>query len=267
MAGGENFPVASRLLPPRLRRDLTALYGFARLADEIGDTVEGDRLAKLDWLEHDVGRAFEGAALHPLLQLLQPVIAEHRLPEGPFLRLIEANRRDQRQAVYESWDDLLDYCSLSANPVGELVLGVLDAATPELVERSDAVCTALQLVEHWQDVREDAVRGRVYLPQPLIRGAGLTRELLSGHSPGPAGPAVVAEACGRAWNLLRAGPALVAALDGPGRIAVAGFVGGGRAALAALAKARYDVWTRTPKASRGAQVRAGLLVLIEARRR
>ena len=160
----ENFPVALRWLPAQLRRDLLALYGFARLADDLGDEVEGDRLACLDALERDLERAFEGTARHPLLRRLTPTLRAHSLPREPFRSLIEANRRDQKVHRYETFDALLGYCALSANPVGHLVLHVAGAATSENLELSDAICTALQIVEHLQDVAEDQAAGRVYLP-------------------------------------------------------------------------------------------------------
>src|ERR1700722_12300325 len=123
-ATGENFPVASRVLGAELRAHLLALYGFARLVDELGDCAPGDRLAALDWLESELDRAYAGTAGHPLLARLTPTLRECALPREPFVRLIEANRLDQRKSRYETWGELRDYCSLSANPVGELVLGV-----------------------------------------------------------------------------------------------------------------------------------------------
>ncbi len=231
-AGGENFPVAARALSRRHRRGLLAVYGFARLADEIGDELEGDRLAALDWLEGELDRAYVGQARHPLLQTLQEALAEHPLPRGPFVRLIEANRVDQRVSRYETWEQLVGYCELSANPAGELVLGVFSLATPARIELSDRVCTALQLIEHLQDLGEDQARGRMYIPeQDRARfdssQAGL-RE-------------TVAFEAGRARELLAAGPALVASVPGRAKLAVAAFVAGGEAAIMEIERARYDV--------------------------
>jgi squalene synthase HpnC len=163
-AAGENFPVASLLLPRRARAHLLAIYGFARLTDELGDAAPGDRPAALDELEADLDRAFEGRAEHPLLVRLQRTVRECDLPRDPFARLIEANRVDQRVSRYETWEQLRAYCALSADPVGELVLRVLGAATPARIALSDSICTALQLTEHCQDVAEDQAAGRVYLP-------------------------------------------------------------------------------------------------------
>src|SRR6516225_2958369 len=164
-APGENFSVASIALGRDNRRHLTAIYGYARLVDQIGDAVEGDRRAALAAFETDLSRLFEGSSpAHPVLLRLEPTVRELDLPRGPFDRLIEANRRDQEVAVYETFDELVAYCDVSANPVGELVLHVFGAATPDRIALSDRVCTALQLAEHWQDVAEDRAAGRVYLP-------------------------------------------------------------------------------------------------------
>ena len=121
----ENFPVASLLFPRRLRPHLRAIYGFARLVDILGDEVEGDRLAALDELEREVDACYCGEPTWPVMQVLQPTIREFSLPREPFVRLIEANRMDQRITAYERWADLKWYCVHSADPCGRLVLGVL----------------------------------------------------------------------------------------------------------------------------------------------
>ena len=122
----------------------------------------------------DLDRAYDGRAEHPLLQRVSTVVRELSLPREPFVRLIEANRQDQVVSRYATWDELMRYCELSANPVGELVLYVFDAATPERIGWSDAVCTGLQLAEHWQDVGEDYERGRIYLPAEDMARFGVT---------------------------------------------------------------------------------------------
>ena len=164
LAARENFTVASLLVGRATRGHLTAIYGYARLVDQLGDEIEGDRNAALDAFEQDLHRVFDGGPRHPLLLRLRATVRACGMPREPFLRLIEANRRDQRQPVYETFDELVDYCDLSANPVGELVLYVFGGATKERIELSDRICTALQLAEHWQDVGEDFRRGRIYLP-------------------------------------------------------------------------------------------------------
>ena len=167
-AADENFPVALRLLPGRYRAHLTAVYGFARSADDMGDEASPDeRLALLDELEADLGRLYQPggeAPRLPVIRALAPAVAQCAIPAQPFLDLIQANRQDQVVTRYQTFDELLAYCRLSANPVGRIVLHVFGAATPPRERLSDLVCTALQLAEHWQDVAEDLRAGRVYLP-------------------------------------------------------------------------------------------------------
>ena len=164
-AAGENFPVGSVLFPRALRPHIRALYCYARFVDEVGDSFEGDRLAALDELEREVDAAFEGRATWPVLRNVEPTIREFDLPREPFLRLIEANRMDQRITEYATWDELKNYCVHSADPCGRLVLGVLRRlGEPEIIAASDSVCTGLQLVNFFQDVPRDLELGRVYLP-------------------------------------------------------------------------------------------------------
>ena len=240
-AEGENFPVALFLLSRPQRAHLMAIYGFARLCDELGDSATGDRLAQLDWLESDLDRAFAGAAQHPLLQKLTPSLHALDLPRAPFAALVEANRRDQTKTRYASWPELADYCVHSANPVGRLVLHVFGAATPERFALSDQVCTALQLAEHCQDVGEDFRAGRVYLPADDMARFGATEADLAKPSASPALREVLRFEVARARDLFASGRALVRTLNGRARLAVAGFIAGGRAALDAIERAQFDV--------------------------
>jgi squalene synthase HpnC len=262
LAARENFTVASLLVGRRARAHLTAIYGYARLVDQLGDEVEGDRLAILDAFEQDLHRVFDGEPHHPLLRRLVPTVRECSLPREPFLRLIEANRSDQRQQTYETFDDLVDYCNLSANPVGELVLHVFGAATTERIAISDRVCTALQLAEHWQDVGEDFRRGRIYLPAEDRRRFGVEADGLGAASASPALRELVEFETTRARRLLDEGAALVGTLRGRARIAVAGYVGGGRATFDAIERAGFDVLRGTPRATRTQKARRSLETLL-----
>ncbi|MCW3069331.1 MAG: putative phytoene synthase [Solirubrobacterales bacterium] len=266
-APGENFPVASRVLPRAVRAHLLAIYGFARLVDELGDSASGDRLAALDWLEEDLDRAFEGRAEHPLLATLTPTLRACGLPREPFARLIEANRVDQRVSTYDTWEQLRGYCALSADPVGELVLGVLGMATPERVALSDSICTALQLTEHCQDVAEDLAGGRVYLPrEDLERFGCTTADLAAEHAGGPLRDVLAFEVT-RARRLLADGAPLIGELRGRARLAVAAFSAGGRSALDAIERARYDVLPGPPRPSSGRRALALAATIIESGRR
>src|SRR5437773_2239435 len=227
----ENFPVASLLFPRRLRPHLHAVYGFARLVDILGDEVEGDRLAALDELERELDACYGGEPTWPVMRALQPTIREFDLPREPFLRLIEANRIDQRVSEYETWVDLRFYCMHSADPVGRLVLGLLRRADdPELVAASDDVCTGLQLVNFLQDVPRDLALGRIYLPAEDRRRFGVT-EL---DRPSEPLRRLLQFEAGRARGLLSAGEPLGRRLGGRTGRAVTACARGGLAAVEAL---------------------------------
>jgi squalene synthase HpnC len=241
-AGAENFPVASRLAGRGAAAHLLAIYGFARLVDDLGDAAEGDRLALLDHVEDQIDAIFGGEAVeHPLLGRLAATVEACRLPIDPFKRLVQANRQDQLVSRYETFDELLGYCRLSAAPVGELVLHVFGAATPQRVALSDRICAGLQVVEHLQDVAEDYAMGRVYLPQEDLRRFGCAEEELGAPETGPALRHLVAYEAQRTRALLSGGAPLVAELPGRARLCVAGFLAGGRSALRALERGGFDV--------------------------
>jgi squalene synthase HpnC len=285
-AADENFPVAPFFLPRAWRDDLMAVYGYARLVDDIGDgdlapggadarhlgvgpEQAGDRLALLDAFETDLRRVFDlsgDAPRHPLLRALRPAVARCSLTPEPFLGLIAANRQDQLVRRYETYDDLLAYCELSANPVGRLVLGITGTASPERLRRSDAVCTGLQIVEHLQDVAEDLARDRIYLPVEDMKRFHITEADLAAPTAGASVRALIAYEAQRARALLDEGIGLVGSVDGRLRLLLAGFVGGGRAALAAIAAAGHDVLPEPPRATRPRLLREVGTVLRRARR-
>jgi squalene synthase HpnC len=243
----ENFPVASFLFPRRLRPHLRAVYGFARLVDILGDEIEGDRLTALSELEREVEACYSGKPSWPVLLVLQPTIREFALPREPFLRLIEANRTDQRVSEYETWDDLREYCRHSADPVGRLVLGLLRlGGDRELVAASDDVCTGLQLVNFLQDVPRDLELGRVYLPAEDRRRFEVT-EL---DRPSAELIELLRYEAARARGLLAAGRFLRVRIGGRVGRAVGLFARGGLAALDALETAEWDVFTQRPRPSR-----------------
>jgi squalene synthase HpnC len=265
-ATSENFPVANRLLPSGVRDDLLAIYGFARLVDDAGDEAPGDRLDLLDDLDRDLERAFQPTETpaNPLIAALGPTIVNHSLPIEPFRRLIEANRRDQEIHRYRTFDDLVGYCALSADPVGELVLRVFEAATPQRIALSNRVCTGLQLVEHWQDVAEDYRRGRVYLPAEDLKRFGVAEHELGGSIATPAFKRLMAFEVTRARRLLAEGAPLIRTLSGRPALAVAAFVAGGRSALAAIERAEFDVLASRPRP--GAALRVYQLMATLVRR-
>ena len=188
------------------------------------------------------------------MRALQPTIRACDLPREPFLRLIEANRIDQRVAEYETWDELKGYCVHSADPVGRLVLGVVGRTEPALVALSDDVCTGLQLVNFLQDVPRDLALGRVYLPAEDRRRFGVT-ELAEPNE--PLRRLLEFEAV-RARGLLGSGEELGRRLGGRVGRGVALFARGGLAALEALERADWDVFTQRPRPSRARLALAAL---------
>ena len=269
--------MALRLLPGRYRRRLEAVYGFARAVDDMGDEAPpGERARLLDALEADLGRLyqFQDPALHEgpagdpvpapasspgpaeagpqigVVRALAPVVGACAIPQQVFADLIRANRQDQVVSRYPAFSDLVDYCQLSANPVGRIVLHVFGAATPERMILSDRVCTALQLAEHWQDVAEDFRAGRIYLPGEDLERFGVAESDLAAATAGPQLRALMAFEVERARQLLDEGAPLVGNLRGSARVAVAGYVAGGRAALTAITNAGHDVLCATHKPRR-----------------
>jgi squalene synthase HpnC len=257
-ASGENFPVALRLLPRAHRRHLFNLYCFARLTDDLGDEARDPaqddaalRLRLLDEMTADVERIYRGeTASSPVMRAMAGTVRECGVPARPLLDLIQANRQDQQVTRYATFAELCRYCELSANPVGQVVLYIFGAATPERIALSDRICTALQLAEHWQDVAEDLGNGRIYLPAEDLERYGCTEADLARPSAGPAVRELIAFETDRARALLDEGAPLVGTLHGAARLAVAGYVAGGRAALAAIRKQRHDVLRGTPRPRR-----------------
>jgi squalene synthase HpnC len=222
------------------------VYGFARLVDNLGDEAEGDRGALLDQLE----RELEGSPRTDIMRRLHATISDRRLPLDPFRRLIEANRRDQARRRYETWEELREYCTYSADPVGRLVLGIYGRANEaELMAMSDAVCTGLQLVNFVQDPPRDLALGRVYLPQQDLRRFGVGDDELAGPLT-PAIAGLLRFEGERARALLERGLPLRRALGGRPGLAVALYARGGLAALAALERAGWDVFSGRPAPSR-----------------
>lgn len=237
----ENFPVAVRVLPAQVREQLLATYRFARHVDDLGDEAPGDRETQLRAVLDDVHRLYAGGSPRdPDVAGMRVVRQRSDVPQDCLLRLVEANLRDQEVVRYQTFEDLLDYCRLSANPVGEVVLRIFGAATPERIALSDRVCTALQLLEHWQDIGEDHRRGRVYLPKVDLQRFGVGESDLGARTASPPLRSLVAFETERAAAWLGAGAPLVSTLRGWARLAVSGYVAGGRAAAARLRRARYD---------------------------
>jgi squalene synthase HpnC len=265
-ARGENFPVASWLFPARLRPHLMNVYGFARLTDDIGDEAQGDRLALLDWLTSEVDALYGGRpGTHPLMRRLASTIRGFDLPRGPFDRLIEANRRDQRVHRYQTFEEIAAYCSLSANPVGELVLRIAGACTPERLALSDATCTGLQLVEFWQDLGEDAAKGRLYIPLEDMERFGYTVDDLLQNKTDERFLALMKFEAARTRDLLVRGRTLARTLPGRIGFAVRLFTAGGLAGLDDLERRGFDTFGSSAHASRSRRFLMAVRELVRGR--
>ncbi len=269
-AAAENFPVALRMLPRRYRDHLMAVYSFARTVDDIGDEApEDQRLGLLAGLSEDLERLYADPPgdepAHPAVRGLASVVTQCAIPMRPFRDLVAANEQDQVVFRYQTFDDLLGYCELSANPVGQIVLYVFGCHTAERAGLSDAVCSALQVIEHLQDVAEDYRAGRIYLPLDDLRGHGCSEHDLAAPVASARLRGLVAAEAERAAALLTTGAPLVGQLGGAARVAVAGYLAGGRAALAALARARYDVLAAPVRPSKRRTAAAFASTLVRGR--
>lgn len=246
----ENFPVASVLLPARLRPAVAAIYWFARSADDFadeGDDPPAERLAQLDGYRAELDRIDAGRAPHsPRFVDLAAVIRRHGLPVGAFRDLLDAFSQDVRTGRYGTFADVLDYCRRSANPIGRLMLHLFDAASPGTLTRSDAICTALQLVNFWQDVALDWRKGRIYLPQDEMARFGVSEGHLAEARADEAWQRLMSFQTERARALLESGAPLARTL--PGRIGweLRLVVQGGLRILERIDRARGDVFRRRP---------------------
>jgi squalene synthase HpnC len=252
----ENFPVALRVLPRGPRTHLAAVYDVARVIDDLGDDAPGDRVAQLEAFAADLATIWAGGTPRaPVLRRLAGTVHACDLAREPFDRLIRANIMDQRVTRYPTLDDLLGYCALSADPVGRLVLAVFGVSTPRRVAWSDRICTALQLVEHWQDVAEDRRAGRIYLPLDDLARFGVAETDLDAQPSTPALRDLVAFEADRARQMLLGGLPLLGELRGWARLAVTGYVAGGLAAIDGLRRAGWEVLPGSPGVRRSDLVR------------
>ena len=271
----ENFTVGSWLLPKEMLKHIYALYSYCRSVDDIGDEdlqesigdlcschpddnsstnrlhqVEDSktcrRLCLLDQWESKLKSCYSGTPQHPVFVSLQRTIDEFNLPIDPFLKLIEANRMDQYTHRYSTYEQLLDYCDHSANPVGRLFLGIFGYRDVELNELSDAICTALQLTNFWQDVSRDYLRDRIYIPREDWIRFGCNENDFGPGAPSKNYRDMMRFQSARTMELYRRGSILADRLDGRVKLDVALFLKGGIAVLETIKRQHYDVFTKRP---------------------
>lgn len=244
----ENFPILSPFVSPRMRLALARIYSFARMTDDLGDEgsdTPAERLAALERWEQALVAALSdeaAPAVHPVLRGLAWTVREHGLPSGPFHALIAANRLDQLRARYGSYRELLEYCALSANPVGRIVIALFGRTDSALVPAADALCTALQLANHLQGIGDDLrLRDRLYLPLDELERFGVREADLLRERPSGAVRRLVGFQVDRTRELLERAAGLPGVFAGGPRAVVRLFLEGGRAALDAVEAHEADV--------------------------
>lgn len=261
----ENFPVASLLLPARLREPVEAIYTFARSADDVADEGDAPAVARLARL-HDYQLALAACArdlavkdgsLAPMFARLGKTIRAHKLPLQPFRDLLDAFAQDVGKTRYRDFAELCDYCRRSADPVGRLLLCLYEAATPDNLRRSDAICTSLQLINFWQDVAVDWHKQRIYLPQDDMTRFGVTEEDIATGQCHDAWRALMDFEVQRARAMMLDGAPLASAL--PGRIGweLRLIVLGGLRILERIEAVGYDVFRHRPMLGKGDWLRLG----------
>jgi squalene synthase HpnC len=259
----ENFSVLSSLVPERLRPDFAAVYAFCRWADDLGDeagTAGEERLALLAWWRGELEACYAGAPRHPVFVALRPAVVRHAIPVRPFDDLIRAFELDQTRTRWETWDELVGYCALSADPVGRIVLALFGQATPVRNAMSDRICTALQVVNHVQDVQRDLLeRDRIYLPREFTRAIPefeprLLAAARAGHAPDHTFlaeyRAAVRPVVDRCHALFAEGRALLPTLSGEAMPVVRLFVEGGEHVLRAIEDWNLDTCIHRPRLGR-----------------
>lgn len=240
----ENFHVVSWLLPKHLRQHFYNIYAYCRwsddLADETNSTEESTRL--LQWWEGELNRAYAGTATHPVYIALRSTIEKYQLNQQPFADLLSAFRQDQVKLRYRSDDELLDYCTRSANPVGQLVLALAGSASPENIALSDAVCSGLQLANFCQDIAIDAGKNRIYIPATRLQQHGVSEsDVLQGKVSANL-QTLLREWCQYADTFFDTGASLVNNVPSWLSLDIRLFIAGGRAILKEIERNRYDVW-------------------------
>jgi squalene synthase HpnC len=274
----ENFTVVSWFLPRRLREDFAHVYAFCRWSDDLGDEI-GDRqqaVELLNWWRQELDRCYDGRPRHPVYVALERTIKRFDIPRKPFDDLIDAFVADQTMTRYQTWDQVLDYCTRSANPVGRLVLYMVGHRDEQRQALSDQTCTALQLANFWQDVRRDVLEhDRVYVPSDIASQHGLSIELMvetiQADAANQRDAAVTCQACppsvgltalagpfaatnrqlvAQTWPLFTEGRKLWPLLEADVRLDIKLFTLGGEAVLRMIHQQGYDTLSRRPRLSK-----------------
>ncbi|HZD77844.1 MAG TPA: squalene synthase HpnC [Acidobacteriaceae bacterium] len=248
----ENFHVASWLLPKRLRPHFHSIYAYCRISDDLGDEVgsQAQSLALLDVWQEQLDACYRGEARHPVFVALRETIHTCDIPKKPFADLLTAFRQDQRVIRYASMSDVLGYCAYSANPVGRLVLYACGYRDEERFALSDETCSALQLANFWQDVREDCARGRIYLPQDAMVATGVDETTLAKGQATSNFRALMREQIAYTRAMFGRGAKLIGMVDRELAVDLDLFTRGGLEILRAIEARQYDVLSARPAISK-----------------
>lgn len=256
----ENFPVASVLLPRRLRRPVEAIYAFARSADDFadeGDLPATERLRLLDQYHQELRRIESGNPSDtPVFARLAPVIAEFGLPISLFHDLLDAFSQDVVKKRYADFAEVLDYCRRSANPIGRLLLHLYGKACAPHLAHSDAICSALQIINFWQDVAVDYAKDRIYLPHEDLQRFGVSEADIAAGTDSAGWRALMRFEVARARELLASGRPLAHALPGRMGLELRFVMAGGRTILDKIDAAHGDVFRQRPIVSKWDWLRA-----------
>jgi squalene synthase HpnC len=248
----ENFHVASWLLPKRLRPHFHSIYAYCRISDDLGDEVgsQAQALALLNVWQEQLDACYRGEAKHPVFVALRETIRICDIPKEPFADLLTAFRQDQTVTRYASMGDVLGYCRYSANPVGRLVLYACGYRDDRRFALSDETCSALQLANFWQDIREDFARGRMYLPQDAMAAAGVDEMMLANRQATPAFRALLQEQIAYTRAMFARGAKLIGMVDRELAVDLDLFTLGGIEILRAIEARKYDVLSARPTISK-----------------
>ncbi len=255
----ENFTVASWFLPHDIREHFYPIYSFCRWADDLGDQSASNSIALsgLDDWQSQLSDCYNGVAEHPIFIALKPTVDEFAIPQSLFSDLIAAFKRDQTQKSYSTRQQLLDYCRLSANPVGRIVLHLAKTTDADSFRLSDDICTALQLVNHWQDVARDKRRlnadgtsdSRRYIPLEQMNLFGYSLEEYQAERYNPAFVDLMTNLCDWASELFERGKPLVDSVPPTFKTDIKLFIAGGKKIVEAIRYVKYNVWTNRPTIS------------------
>ena len=246
----ENFPVASFLIPKYYRKDIAIVYWFARTADDIadeGDYIPEERLDLLNKFEVDFKNSLQGNSDNFYFNILSKTIKENELSEMNFLNLISAFRQDVIKKRYESYNEVLDYCDRSANPVGRILLELFKVGSSEAIMYSDNICTALQLTNFIQDTSIDFKKGRIYYPQDELRMFSVTEKMFELNKKNPNIKALIKHNVDRTQVLFDNGKYILKYLSGRFKFEIKWTISGGEKILSKIRENDYDVFSKRPK--------------------